>query len=58
MAESYVGELITETARLTLGVPVNPHMFRTAAATISAIRCSLSPPAGLILCCLRCSSPA
>jgi site-specific recombinase XerD len=46
MAESYVGELITETARLTLGVPVNPHMFRTAAATTSAIHAGDMPHLG------------
>ena len=46
MAESYVGELITETARLTLGVPINPHMFRTAAATTSAIHAGDMPHLG------------
>ena len=46
IAESYIGELITETARLTLGVPVNPHMFRTAAATTSAIHAGDMPHLG------------
>ena len=46
IAESYVGELITETARLTLGVPINPHMFRTAAATTSAIHAGDMPHLG------------
>ncbi len=46
MAESYVGELITETARLTLGIPINPHMFRTAAATTSAIHAGDMPHLG------------
>jgi len=46
LAESYVGELITETARLTLGIPINPHMFRTAAATTSAIYAGDMPHLG------------
>jgi len=46
IAESYIGELITETARLTLGVPVNPHIFRTAAATTSAIHAGDMPHLG------------
>lgn len=44
--ESYIGELITETALLTLGVPVNPHMFRTAAATTAAIHAGDNPHLG------------
>jgi integrase len=43
MAECYVRELITETTRSTLGVPVNPHMFRTAAATTAALYAGDNP---------------
>ncbi|MGD0420661.1 MAG: tyrosine-type recombinase/integrase [Xanthobacteraceae bacterium] len=46
MSAAYVGELITETARLTLGVPVNPHMFRTAAATTAAVHAGDTPHLG------------
>jgi hypothetical protein len=46
MSEDYVGELITETARLTLGVPINPHMFRTAAVTTAAIHAGDMPHLG------------
>jgi len=44
--ESYIGELITQTALLTIGVPVNPHMFRTAAATTAAIHAGDNPHLG------------
>lgn len=46
MSEPYVGEVITETARLTLGVPINPHMFRTAAVTTAAIHAGDTPHLG------------
>jgi integrase len=46
MAECSVGEVITETTRSTLGVPVNPHMFRTAAVTTSAIYAGDQPHLG------------
>ena len=46
MSESYIGEVITETARLTHGVPINPHMFRTAAATTAAIHAGDRPHLG------------
>jgi site-specific recombinase XerD len=46
MAECSVREVITETARSTLGVPVNPHMFRTAAVTTSAIYAGDQPHLG------------
>ena len=46
MSESYVGELITETARLTLGVAIDPHMFRTAAVTTAAIHAGDNPHLG------------
>jgi integrase len=43
MAEYTVREVITETSRSTLGVPINPHMFRTAAATTSALYAGDNP---------------
>ena len=33
-----MGELITETTEMTIGVAVSPHLFRTAAVTTLAIR--------------------
>jgi site-specific recombinase XerD len=49
MAECSVREVITETARATLGVPVNPHMFRTAAVTTSAVYAGDQPHLGSAL---------
>jgi integrase len=49
MAEYSVREVITETARATLGVPVNPHMFRTAGVTTSAIYAGDQPHLGSAL---------
>ena len=46
MAECYVREVITETTRATLGVPINPHMFRTAGATTAAIHAGHKPHLG------------
>jgi integrase len=37
MACASVAEVVTETARSTVGVKVNPHLFRTAAASTAAI---------------------
>ena len=49
MAEYSVREVITETARSTLGVPVNPHMFRTAGVTTAAIYAGDQPHLGSAL---------
>jgi integrase len=38
-----VERAITETTRMTLGVPVNPHRFRTSVATSAALHASHSP---------------
>ena len=38
-----VERAITETTRLTLGVPVNPHLFRAADATSAALHAPQSP---------------
>lgn len=46
MSQAYVGEVITETARLTLGGPINRHMFRTAAVTTAAIHAGDMPHLG------------
>jgi integrase len=46
MAECYVGEVITETTRATLGAPINPHMFRAAAASTAAIHAGDKPHLG------------
>ena len=46
MAECSVREVITETTRSTLGVPVNPHMFRAAGATTAAIHAGDKPHLG------------
>jgi site-specific recombinase XerD len=37
MAQCMVAECLTETTRSTLGVPVNPHLFRTADASTAAL---------------------
>jgi integrase len=44
-----VERVITETTRMTLGVPVNPHRFRTAAATSAALHAPHSPHLGSAL---------
>jgi integrase len=46
MAYCSVGETITETTRSVLGVPVNPHMFRTSGATTAAIHAGDKPHLG------------
>jgi site-specific recombinase XerD len=38
MSYASMGELITETTRMTVGVNVNPHLFRAAAVTTLATR--------------------
>lgn len=38
-----VARAITETVRMTLGVPVTPHLFRSAGATSAALHASKSP---------------
>ena len=38
MSYASMGELITETTEMTIGVAVSPHLFRTAAVTTLAIR--------------------
>jgi site-specific recombinase XerD len=49
MSYASMGELITEITRITIGIPVNPHLFRTAAATTLAIRAGDKPHAGSAL---------
>ena len=49
MAEYSVREVITETTRSTLGVAINPHMFRTNAATTAAIHAGNRPHLGSAL---------
>jgi integrase len=46
MAECSVREVITETTRSLLGVPINPHMFRTSGATTAAIHAGDKPHLG------------
>jgi hypothetical protein len=46
MAYCSVGETITETTRTVLGVPVNPHMFRTSGATTAGIHAGDKPHLG------------
>jgi site-specific recombinase XerD len=46
MSYASIAELIPETTRMTIGVPVSPHMFRTAAATTLATRLGGKPYAG------------
>jgi len=43
LSYSQVERAITETTRMTLGVPVNPHRFRTFVATSAALHASHSP---------------
>jgi hypothetical protein len=49
MSYASVGELITETTRMTVGVPVSPHLFRTAGVTTLATRAGDKPHAGSAL---------
>jgi integrase len=49
MAECYVREVITETSRANLGVPINPHMFRAACVTTAAIYAGDRPHLGSAL---------
>ena len=46
MAECSVREVITGTTRSTLGVPINPHMFRAAGVTTAAIHAGHKPHLG------------
>jgi integrase len=46
MAEYSVREVITETTLSTLGVPINPHMFRAAGVTTAAIYAGDRPHLG------------
>jgi integrase len=46
MSYASTGELITETTRMSIGVPVNPHLFRTAGVTTLATRAGNKPHAG------------
>jgi integrase len=49
MSYASMGELITETTRMTIGIPVSPHLFRTAGATTLATRAGNKPHAGSAL---------
>jgi hypothetical protein len=49
MSYASMGELVTETTRMTTGVAVSPHLFRTAAVTTLAIRAGDKPHAGTAL---------
>jgi site-specific recombinase XerD len=49
MSYASMGELITETTDMTLGVRVNPHLFRTAGVTTLATRAGNKPHAGSAL---------
>jgi integrase len=49
MAECSVREVITETTLSTLGVPINPHMFRSAGVTTAAIHAGHKPHLGSAL---------
>lgn len=46
MAQCFVGEVITETTRATIGIPINPHMFRTTGVTTAAIYAPDKPHLG------------
>jgi integrase len=46
MSYETIGELITETTRMGVGVPVSPHLFRTAGVTTLATRAGDKPHAG------------
>jgi hypothetical protein len=49
MAQCSVAEVVTETTRSTLGVAINPHLFRTAAATTTAVHAGDKPHLGSAL---------
>jgi site-specific recombinase XerD len=49
MSYASMGELITETTRMTIGVAVSPHLFRTAGVTTLATRAGDKPHAGSAL---------
>ena len=49
MSYASIAELIPETTRMTVGVSVSPHMFRTAGATTLATRAGDKPHAGSAL---------
>jgi site-specific recombinase XerD len=46
MSYASMGELIAETTRMTIGVPVSPHLFRAAGVTTLATRVGDQPHAG------------
>jgi site-specific recombinase XerD len=46
MSCASIGELITETSRMTIGVKVNPHLYRAAGVTTLATRVGNKPHAG------------
>jgi integrase len=46
MSYASIAELIPESTRMTIGIPVSPHFFRTAAVTTLAIRAGDKPHAG------------
>jgi integrase len=46
MSYASMGELIAETSEMTVGVRVNPHLFRTAGVTTLAVRAGNKPHAG------------
>ena len=46
MSYASVGEVITETSMMTVGLKVNPHLFRTAGVTTLATRAGNKPYAG------------
>ena len=46
MSYASMGELITETTRMSVGVKVNPHLFRTAGVSTLATRAGDRPHAG------------
>jgi hypothetical protein len=49
MSYASMAELIPETTRMTIGIPVSPHLFRTAAVTTLATRAGDKPHAGSAL---------
>jgi integrase len=49
MAQWSVGDVITETTRSTLGVAINPHLFRTAGVTTTAVHAGDKPHLGSAL---------
>jgi hypothetical protein len=49
MSYASTGELITETSGMTVGVHVNPHLFRTAGVTTLATGAGNKPHAGSAL---------